>query len=107
MTAPEDAAASVLPLLQPMGDSALLVRFGSALSEQANRAATAFAARLGREPIAGVVEVVPNLVSVLLRYDPLSEASRSIPGEVRLRLFGGVTLDATAVRLHGPALFEF
>lgn len=74
------------PLLQPLGDSALLVRFGSHLDEAANRRAILFASALNIEPIAGVVEVVPSLVSVLLRYDPRRARYPDIAGAVRLML---------------------
>lgn len=75
------------PTIFPLGDSGLLVRFGTVLTDAANRAAIALALALDREPIAGVVEVVPNLVSVLVRYDPLASSMTAIAGELRLRLF--------------------
>ena len=74
------------PLLQPLGDSALLVRFGSHLGEAANRRAIGFANALKLEPIVGVVEVVPSLVSVLLRYDSRQYRYQDIAGNVRLLL---------------------
>lgn len=94
------------PTIIPLGDSALLVRFGGTLTDAANRAAIALALALDREPIAGVVEVVPSLVSVLLRYDPLAAAPAAIAGELRLRLFalGG---EAPATRRWTiPTLFD-
>lgn len=74
------------PLLQPLGDSALLVRFGSHLDKAANRRAIGFAGALDIDPIADVVEVVPSLVSVLLRYDPRRARYQDIAGAVRLML---------------------
>ncbi len=77
------------PTIVPLGDSGLLVRFGTVLTDAANRGAIALALALDRAPIAGVTEVVPNLVSVLLRYDPAAGSSpATIAGELRLRLFG-------------------
>lgn len=77
------------PTIVPLGDSGLLVRFGTVLTDAANRAAIALALALDRMPIAGVTEVVPNLVSVLLRYDPEAGSSpAAISGELRLRLVG-------------------
>lgn len=76
-----------VPTLIPLGDSGLLVRFGTSLSDAANRAAIALALALDRAPIPGVVEVAPNLVSVLLRYDPRESALSAIAGELRLLLF--------------------
>ncbi|HTO29236.1 MAG TPA: carboxyltransferase domain-containing protein, partial [Devosia sp.] len=56
--------------------------------DAANRAAIALALALDRAPIAGVTEVVPNLVSVLLRYQPgVGASAAEITGELRLRLF--------------------
>lgn len=89
MTDPDDEPLRDAPTLLPIGDSALLVRFGTALSEPANRAATALAAQLAVEPLDGVNEIVTNLVSVLLRYDPLVTPLAQLSGELRLRLYGG------------------
>lgn len=100
------------PTIVPLGDSAFLVRFGTTLTDAANRAAIALASLLEREPLPGVAEVVPNLVSVLLRYDPLTATPSAITGELRLRLFS--LADATAseaawtvgVTFDGPDLDE-
>lgn len=76
------------PTLLPLGDAALLIRFATSLTDQANRTAIACAQALARDPVPGVLEVVPSLVSVLLRYDPRTVALNTLMGEVRLRLFG-------------------
>lgn len=76
----------VWPQIVPLGDSALLVRFGASLDDDANKAALALAQRLTRDPVEGVVEVVPSLVSVLVRYDALRAESFRIAGEIGLRL---------------------
>ncbi|KQX42840.1 hypothetical protein ASD04_02450 [Devosia sp. Root436] len=93
------------PTIVPLGDRSLLVRFGTALTDAANRAAIALALALDREPIADVVEVVPNLVSVLLRYDPLVSPA-TIAGELRLRLFA--LGDAALATAHWtiPVIFD-
>lgn len=72
-----------LPLILPLGDRGLLVRFSDTLSEAANRMAVSFGKRVTSARLAGVVEVVPNLVSVLLRYSPDADFDR-LAGEVRL-----------------------
>jgi KipI family sensor histidine kinase inhibitor len=59
----------IKPTLLPLGDRALLVRFAQTLSEAANRAAIGLARRLAAEPVPGVAEVAPGLVSVLLRAE--------------------------------------
>ncbi|KFC72292.1 Allophanate hydrolase 2 subunit 1 [Devosia sp. LC5] len=83
------------PTLLPLGDAALLIRFATSLTDLANRTAIGCAQALARDPVPGVVEVVPNLVSVLLRYDPRIVALNTLMGEVRLRLFG-LSFDAAA-----------
>lgn len=75
-------------MVQALGDSAILLRFGSQLDEKANRRAAGFAVALEKAPIPGVLEIVPSLVSVLLRYDPARSRHQDIEGEIRLRLQG-------------------
>lgn len=58
------------PEVLPQGLDAFVVRFGSRVTEPANRAALAFRAALERECWAGVEETSPALVSVFVRFDP-------------------------------------
>lgn len=74
------------PLIQPLGDHGLIVRFATQLSDEANRATIAFARVLGRSLPAGVSEIDPNLVSVLLKYDPRATRYERLAGEVRVLL---------------------
>ncbi len=102
---------STLPQIVPLGDSALLVRFGQSIDDAANRAALAFAARLKADGIAGVVEIVPSLVSVLVRYDPAVVGVTRLSGELALRLAGeDVAMEPrthrVAVRFDGPDIGE-
>lgn len=75
-------------MIVPMGDCGILVRFAAQLDEAANAAAIAFADTLLASPPAGVEEVVPSLVSVFLRYDPLHTDFDTVCGELRLQLTG-------------------
>ena len=110
MTGLSDPKTFPAPTIVPLGDSSLLVRFGTVLTDAANRAAIALARALDGAPIAGVVEVVPHLVSVQLRCDPLVSAPAAIAGELRLRLFalGNATPATTSWRIattfDGPDL---
>jgi KipI family sensor histidine kinase inhibitor len=95
-----------VPTLIPLGDSALLVRFDTSLSDSANRATIALTAALTNAPIAGVAEIMPNLVSVLLRYDPLASPLSTIEGELRLRLFA-LSAESREPRLWTiPVIFD-
>lgn len=80
---------TMMPLILPLGDRGLLIRFAEALDDMANRAAVGFAKRLIDDPPSGVLEIVPNLVSVHLRFDPTLVRFAELAGEVRLRLSEG------------------
>ena len=67
---------TIKPTLLPLGDRALLIRYGDTLSDSANLAAVAMARRLEAEPLAGVAEIVPGLVSVLLTLAPGTDFGR-------------------------------
>jgi KipI family sensor histidine kinase inhibitor len=75
------------PTLLPLGDRALLIRYAETLSDIANRAAIAAARRIGKNVPTGVEEIVPGLVSVLLRYGPDTDYAR-LRGEIGLLLNG-------------------
>lgn len=73
-----------VPTLLPLGDRALLIRFADSLSDNANQAAIGLARRLAADPPAGVAEVAPGLVSVLLRLAEGASFSQ-VRNEVMLR----------------------
>ena len=98
MTGPSVTAPVPTPTIVPLGDSAMLVRFGTVLTDEANQAAIALTAVLDAEPLEGVLEVVPNLVSVMLRYDPRASAATDIAGQLRLRLFALAEAPGLAAR---------
>lgn len=74
------------PTIVPLGDQGLLVRFATTLSDHANLATIGFAHRLQEQMPDGVTEIDPNLVSVLLKYDPRRVEFGRLAGEVRLLL---------------------
>lgn len=90
------------PLIVPLGDSAALVRFSTQLDDDSNRAALALAEQLEAMPIAGVVEVVPSLVSVLVRYDSDTIGLHRLSGEIALRI--GTALVRDEVVTHRLAV---
>jgi KipI family sensor histidine kinase inhibitor len=95
------------PVLLPLGDQGLLIRFAASLSDEANRAAIAFARRLVEALPLGVSEIDPNLVSVLLKYDPAQVSYERLAGEVRLLLNGGEAMGAAPATRHTiPARFD-
>ena len=88
------------PLIVPLGDHGLLVRFAAALSDRANLAAIAFARRVQECPPDGVTEIDPNLVSVLLKYDPRRVDFERLAGEVRLLLCAPAGQAGTKAKRH-------
>ena len=95
------------PVLQPLGDQGLLIRFATSLSDEANRAVIAFARRLSGALPHGVSEIDPNLVSVLLKYDPAKVNFDQLAGEIRLLLNGGGETEAAPpARYTIPARFD-
>jgi KipI family sensor histidine kinase inhibitor len=104
-------AAPLRPDIVPLGDQAMLVRFGTRLDDAANRAALGLEAKLARDPIPGVTEIVPSLVSVLLRYDPDAIGQARLAGEISLRLGhadepGPPAIHDIEVHFDGPDLAE-
>ena len=53
------------------GDSALLIVFGSEVSEETNRLVASAARRIRAQEIPGVTDMIPAFVSLLVCYDPL------------------------------------
>lgn len=102
----------MLPLILPLGDRGLLVRFGGTLTDDANRAAIGLAGRIEAAAIPGVSEVVPNLISVLVRYEPATIDFDRLAGEIRLIASvapsetGAGTRHGVAVRFDGEDLQE-
>lgn len=74
------------PQISPLGDSALVITFAAALDDAANRAAIAAAGVLAGAILPGVGEIVPNLVSVYVGYDPAHISFRRLSGEIALVL---------------------
>lgn len=65
------AAAPKWPAIRTVGIAGMLVSFGDAMSEPANRAAIAFRAAIESEAPDGVEECSTSLVSTFVRFDPL------------------------------------
>jgi inhibitor of KinA len=70
----------------PLGDAALLVRFGDRIDPALFGRVRAFCASLDEDPVAGTVEVVPAYASVAIYYDPLETDSDRLAAAIRARL---------------------
>ncbi|WP_411268100.1 5-oxoprolinase subunit PxpB [Paenibacillus sp. PL91] len=57
--------------MMPLGDSAVIIRFGSSMDTETNRIVMHLSRALEEQPFAGLIECVPSFVSVAIHYDPL------------------------------------
>ena len=69
-TAPPLSIAPLPVRLFPLGDAAVVLEFGTAISPATHRAIAACSARLARQPFAGLREVVPAFTTLTVYYDP-------------------------------------
>jgi KipI family sensor histidine kinase inhibitor len=95
----------ISPTLLPLGDRALLVRFSTELSDEANLATLAMTRRLEATTIDGVEEVAAGLVSIFLRLRSAADFVR-VRGEIML-LIADEGEGALAPTAHAvPAWFD-
>jgi inhibitor of KinA len=71
------------PEVLSIGVDGLLVRFGTELTEPANRAALALRAAIAAAGLPGVEETSTSLVSAYLRFDPARTDHAALAGAVR------------------------
>ena len=62
------------PSIAPMGETALIVTLGVAISETAHARVRALCARLDAAPVPGMTEYVPAYTTVTVFYDPVRAA---------------------------------
>lgn len=91
--------------IEPLGNSALLIRFGDRIGTAMNARALAVTAALLQANLPGVRDVAPAYASVCVRYDPLiwaDPANVQLPfARIALRISGLVDNAALA---HTPAM---
>lgn len=58
--------------LLPLGDSAIMIRFGYGIDEATHRKVGALTAYLEEHPFAGMIECVPAFASAAIHYDPVA-----------------------------------
>ncbi|HHL21537.1 MAG TPA: carboxyltransferase domain-containing protein [Aliiroseovarius sp.] len=71
------------PQILPFGADALIVRFSVVPDPAANIAAQVFAGQVAALHLAGLVEIVPSLASVLVRFDPAKTRRADIVAQLR------------------------
>lgn len=71
------------PLFRPVAEHALLVEFGSHLSDATHAAVLRLDRALAARPFAGFAESVPAYVNLLVRFDPLTTDHRAAETALR------------------------
>ncbi|MFV0243706.1 MAG: 5-oxoprolinase subunit B family protein [Qingshengfaniella sp.] len=106
----QDRGTQGFPCIAPLGLDGILVRFGEALSDLANRAALAFHAALQGADLPGVIETATTLTSVRVQYDPLAVPPEVMCARIQTLLadrdWYGADLPAGRRRWMIPALFD-
>lgn len=93
-------------MIQPLGDSALLVQLGDEIDPVLNQKVHALDALINANAIAGILETVPAYCTLLVHYDPMiltyTQASRWVLDE-----FSRMTdsLNRTPRRLEIPVIY--
>ena len=57
-------------MIEPLGDSALLIRLGEQIDEETHRTVVAVSTHLATHPFPGMIEQVPAFTTVAVHYDP-------------------------------------
>jgi KipI family sensor histidine kinase inhibitor len=74
------------PKISPLGDLALLIRFGDEIDLEINRRVHALDALLRADTIAGIIETVPAYSTLLVHYDPLALTYAQISDWVNMEM---------------------
>ena len=78
-------SADVPPRFKPVADCALLVAFAEDVSDEAHARVLALDRAIGDAPIAGLCEVVPAIVNLLVVFDPLETDHARVEAAIRSR----------------------
>lgn len=72
--------------MEPLGEQAIIIRFGTVISQETHEQVRRFAAWMDQHPIPGMIEYVPAYTTVTIFYDPFEIAEtdgyRSSPYEL-------------------------
>jgi KipI family sensor histidine kinase inhibitor len=75
------------PRFLPVGDAALTVEFGSAITPEVNEAVVALDVALAAAELDGIVETVPSYRSLMICYEPSEISFSRLVAELRHMLF--------------------
>jgi KipI family sensor histidine kinase inhibitor len=95
------------PRFLPVGDSALTVEFGDAITPELNARVVALDIALAAAELDGIVETAPSYRSLLICYEPLEISFGHLVAELRRLLArGGPALQGGTVTWHVPVAYD-
>lgn len=71
------------PIFKPVADRALLVEFGTSVSDDLNRTVIALDQAIAQAGIFGLVEVIPAMVNLLVVFDPLATDHATVQSAIQ------------------------
>ncbi|MBY8914601.1 5-oxoprolinase subunit PxpB [Bacillus sp. YC2] len=95
--------------IQPLGDSAVIIRFGEQISEQVNGRVHAAAACMEERPFPGFIECIPAFTSLTIFYDvyAVSDIQKGVsPFELVKKEVAERLSDLTAEQKDGRRIIE-
>jgi KipI family sensor histidine kinase inhibitor len=96
------------PVIEALGDDALLIRLGAGIDDATNRAALDLAAALRAAGLPGIRDIAPAYASVCLRYDVAAWSAGAAPAGAFTQIAArvGTLLDAPPGSNAAPATEE-
>jgi len=93
------------PRFLPVGDTALTVEFGNAITPEVNQAVVALDLALAGAELDGIIETIPSYRSLLICYEPLeisfqqlvAELSGLLPHGVQVRVAGSTAWNVPVI----------
>lgn len=96
----------VLPEIRPLGDQAILVRFGAGISPELHTAVRSTLSALDDDRPAWVVDLVPAYASVLVVYDPARAEPDEVTAWIGKRAGAGPAAVPAARRVSVPVWYD-
>ncbi len=102
-----EASGPTYPRFLPLGDAALSVEFGDAITPDLNAQVVALEIALAAAELDGIIETAPSYRSLLICYEPLEISFRQLVTELR-RLLARDTMvrHGSGVTWHVPVAYD-
>ena len=103
---PRGQAADVTVRFLSSGDAALVVEFGDRIERRLSEEVLRLAAQIRRAALAGIVETVPTLRSLMVHYDPLKTSAAKLKRAIEALMGAKGRLEQEARLWRVPVCYE-